>query len=43
LWYFGYQGDGISAADILQNPNQANNQQWRYFWVISSSLGHFCC
>jgi hypothetical protein len=27
LWYFGYQGDGISAADILQNPNQANNQQ----------------
>ena len=25
LWYFGYQGDGISAADILQNPNQANN------------------
>lgn len=22
LWYFGYQGDGISAADVLQNPNQ---------------------
>jgi len=22
LWYFGYQGDGLSAADVLQNPNQ---------------------
>jgi hypothetical protein len=21
LWYFGYQGDGISAADVLQVPN----------------------
>jgi hypothetical protein len=27
LWYFGYQGEGVSAQDILQSDRQSNNSE----------------